>query len=67
MSRAPDDNIEAYVGDGEWFKFGHQYGVKNETNWELDSWDSQDEWVSPGISLGHGARLQVRVLMFCRR
>ena len=49
MSRAPDDDIEAYLGDGDWFKFGRQYGVKNTTNWELDSWNTNDEWVCPSF------------------
>lgn len=58
MSRAPDDDIEQYVGDGDWFKFGHQYGVKNITNWELGSWNQSSEWVGHEINLDYQVRVR---------
>lgn len=38
MSRAPDDDLESYLGDGDWFKIG-EYGPKNTTTWVLDGKD----------------------------
>lgn len=40
LSRAPDDDLESYLGDGDWFKIG-EYGPKDSSTWELggvDKW-----------------------------
>ncbi|KAH8656692.1 glycoside hydrolase family 61 protein [Tricladium varicosporioides] len=35
MSRAPNDDIENYQGDGEWFKIAY-LGPSNDTNWSVE-------------------------------
>ncbi|KAF2476290.1 uncharacterized protein BDR25DRAFT_197593, partial [Lindgomyces ingoldianus] len=36
LSRAPNDDLATYKGDGNWFKI-KQYGVRDAKNWELNS------------------------------
>jgi hypothetical protein len=36
LSRAPDDDIERYTGNGNWFKIAYA-GPKNDRKWQLQS------------------------------
>ena len=40
LSRAPNDDVKNYVGDGEWFKIAYA-GPKNNSGWEI--------WETPNV------------------
>ncbi|KAF2109789.1 glycosyl hydrolase family 61-domain-containing protein [Lophiotrema nucula] len=39
LSRAPNDNLTSYLGDGDWFKIG-QYSYANKSHWVIDGCDT---------------------------
>lgn len=50
LSRAPNDDLKAYRGDGDWFKIAYA-GPKSNTQWKLH-WETDVRLISLNALLG---------------